>query len=83
MRRVEQIGMRVVSITARHVDYPDADPDVLMKGVVGVDTASAGFFDAESKIGVISASGFGDGTYECFCHLDGTEVVAAKIIFIA
>jgi hypothetical protein len=40
-------GTRVTDVTVRHVDYPKATPDVLIEGEVGVDTASAGFFDAD------------------------------------
>ena len=43
----ESTWTRVTSITIRHVDHPKANPDVLIEGEVGVDTASAGFFDAD------------------------------------
>jgi hypothetical protein len=63
-------------------DHPDANPDVPVEGSVGVDIGSAGFFDATSKIGVISSSGYGDGCYQCLVARDRGEVVAAKIVFI-
>ena len=42
----ENTWTRVTDVTVRHVDYPKDTPDVLIEGEVGVDTASAGFFDA-------------------------------------
>jgi hypothetical protein len=66
---IEQVATRVVSITARHADHPDADPSVPVKGVVGVDTASAGFFDAKSQLGVICSSGY---WRRCVSMLRGT-----------
>lgn len=42
----ESTWTRVASITVRHIDYLKANPRIPIKGEVGVDTASAGFFDA-------------------------------------
>jgi hypothetical protein len=79
---IKQIGTRVAAITARHGDFPDADPTVPVAGTVGVDTASAGFFDAKSKLGIISSSGYGDGAYQCFVARDRGAAIAARIVFI-
>ena len=42
----ESTWTRVASVTVRHIDYPKAKPTDRIEGEVGVDTATAGFFDA-------------------------------------
>ena len=78
----KEVGEHVASITVRHTDYLKAKPNIRLKGEVGVDTASAGFFDAKSLRGVMCMSGYSDGCYPCFVARDGKEAVAAYIVFL-
>jgi hypothetical protein len=91
----EDTWTRVTDVTVRHVDYPKASPDVLIEGEVGVDTASAGFFDADFFddeevfenmdqfcCGCDDSAFPKHGVICASGYGDGDDVVAARIVFI-
>jgi hypothetical protein len=72
-----------IAITVRHTDYPQANPNIPVKGQVWVDSGQTGFFDADQNSGgVICHSGYGDGVYPYYVARDGGKAVAARIVFI-